>query len=244
MNLRNLLIIASALGLSAIAQAESVKVDTLRYVGPYMVRQPLMIDSTDVKSNKFDAKKLPDAPLRLDLVEEGSVLADGIVASGGDQCALHLLGFSVSNKERAEVKISVMGLAEKRIYVDGSPLSNHDGKITLEPSAHKVVVKYLTMPEQIDTIKVEVKSEDDKALAISDIVDNERFYTIYDVLHATRFSGVSLSPNGKYMIYGKRFTRQGGQASAATYVRELSSGRIVYERSGGLTWMPHTNKYY
>lgn len=239
-----LLMFASALSVSAMALAEGVNVDTLRYAGPYVLRQPLMIDSTDVKSNKFDAKKLLDAPLRLDLVEEGSVLTNGVVASDEKQSALHLLGFSISNKERAEVKISVDGLNDKRIYVDGNILSAHDGMITLEPSSHKVVVKYLTMSEQIDTFKVKVDTKDGKILDISDINTNRRFYTIYDVLHATRFSGVSLSPDGKYVIYGKRFTRQGGQTSSTTYVRELSSGRIVDERSGGLTWMPRTNKYY
>jgi dipeptidyl aminopeptidase/acylaminoacyl peptidase len=239
-----LLMFASALSVSAMALAEGVNVDTLRYAGPYVLRQPLMIDSTDVKSNKFDAKKLLDAPLRLDLVEEGSVLTNGVVASDEKQSALHLLGFSISNKERAEVKISVDGLNDKRIYVDGNILSARDGKITLEPSSHKVVVKYITMSEQVDSFKVKVEIEDGKILDISDINANRRFYTIYDVLHATRFSGVSLSPDGKYVIYGKRFTRQGGQTSSTTYVRELSSGRIVDERSGGLTWMPRTNKYY
>ena len=244
MKFKNLLAIAAFFGMPVMTSAEGVNVDTLRYAGPYVLRQPLMIDSTDVKSNKFDAKKLLDAPLRLDLVEEGSVLTNGVVASDEKQSALHLLGFSISNKERAEVKISVDGLNDKRIYVDGNILSARDGKITLEPSSHKVVVKYLTMSEQIDTFKVKVDAKDGKILDISDINANRRFYTIYDVLHATRFSGVSLSPDGKYVIYGKRFTRQGGQTSSTTYVRELSSGRIVDERSGGLTWMPRTNKYY
>ena len=244
MKFKNLLAIAAFFGMPVMTSAEGVNVDTLRYAGPYVLRQPLMIDSTDVKSNKFDAKKLLDAPLRLDLVEEGSVLTNGVVASDEKQSALHLLGFSISNNERAEVKISVDGLNDKRIYVDGNILSAHDGKIVLEPSSHKVVVKYLTMSEQVDSFKVKVEIEDDKILDISDINANRRFYTIYDVLHATRFSGVSLSPDGKYVIYGKRFTRQGGQTSSTTYVRELSSGRIVDERSGGLTWMPRTNKYY
>lgn len=230
-------------GVSSLAQAKDVSVDTLRHAGPYVVRQPLMIDSTDVKSNKFDVKKLLDTPLRLELAEQGDVAIGGVVPAGSEQSALHLLGFSVTNSERMSVKISVEGLKDKRIFVDGNLMSANE--VILEPSTHKVVVKYLTTADGIDTVKVKVEGADGKELKVGDIADIKgRSYNIYDVLHATRFSGVSLSPDGKYAIYGKRFTRQGGQTSSATYVRELSSGRIVDERTGGLTWMPRTNKYY
>ena len=243
MNLKNLLLMMAVAGVSSLAQAKDVSVDTLRHAGPYVVRQPLMIDSTDVKSNKFDVKKLLDTPLRLELAEQGDVAIGGVVPAGSEQSALHLLGFSVTNVERMSVKISVEGLKDKRIFVDGNQVSANE--VTLEPSTHKVVVKYLTTADGIDTVKVKVEGADGKELKVGDIADIKgRSYNIYDVLHATRFSGVSLSPDGKYAIYGKRFTRQGGQTSSATYVRELSSGRIVDERTGGLTWMPRTNKYY
>lgn len=243
MNLKNLLLMMAVAGVSSLAQAKDVSVDTLRHAGPYVVRQPLMIDSTDVKSNKFDVKKLLDTPLRLELAEQGDVAIGGVVPAGSEQSALHLLGFSVTNSERMSVKISVDGLKDKRIFVDGNQVSANE--VTLEPSTHKVVVKYLTTTDGCDTVKVKVTGADGKELKVGDIADIKgRSYNIYDVLHATRFSGVSLSPDGKYAIYGKRFTRQGGQTSSATYVRELSSGRIVDERTGGLTWMPRTNKYY
>lgn len=243
MNLKNLFLMMAVAGVSSLAQAKDVSVDTLRHAGPYVVRQPLMIDSTDVKSNKFDVKKLLDTPLRLELAEQGDVAIGGVVPAGSGHSALHLLGFSVTNAERMSVKISVEGLKDKRIFVDGNQVSANE--VTLEPSTHKVVVKYLTTTDGIDTVKVKVTGADGKELKVGDIADIKgRSYNIYDVLHATRFSGVSLSPDGKYVIYGKRFTRQGGQTSSATYVRELSSGRIVDERAGGLTWMPRTNKYY
>lgn len=243
MNLKNLFLMMAVAGVSSLAQAKDVSVDTLRHAGPYVVRQPLMIDSTDVKSNKFDVKKLLDTPLRLELAEQGDVAIGGVVPAGSGHSALHLLGFSVTNAERMSVKISVDGLKDKRIFVDGNQVSANE--VTLEPSTHKVVVKYLTTTDGIDTVKVKVTGADGKELKVGDIADIKgRSYNIYDVLHATRFSGVSLSPDGKYAIYGKRFTRQGGQTSSATYVRELSSGRIVDERTGGLTWMPRTNKYY
>ena len=169
MKLRNFIIAASVIGLSAVAQAEDIKVDTLRYAGPYAIRRPLMIDSTDVESNSFDSKKLLDSPIRLELVEEDGVLTDGVVSSENNEYALHLLGFSVTNKERVKVKLAVEGLKDKRIFVDGNLLQARDGKITLEPSTHKVVVKCLTMSDEADTLSVKVEYPDGYVVKIGDI---------------------------------------------------------------------------
>ncbi len=256
MKLKHILLTASALGLSGMAgyaaapqeadSATCIRVKHLRHAGPYPVRQPLMIDSTDVAAKRFDETGLLNASLHLDLVEkEGQAVTDGIIPTGTDQRALHLVGFSVANTERTTVKLCVEGPKRKKIFVDGKEATASDGRITLEPSAHKVVVKYMTTGLGNDTIRVAVESTDGKSVKTGDIARTQgRSYTIYDVLHATRFSGVSLSPDGKYLIYGKQSTRRGGQTSHTTYVREVSTGRIVDERSEGLTWMPRSNRYY
>ncbi len=239
---RKTLMCALAVTLSATLNAEEIKVDSLHHAGGFAVPRPVMIDSTDVNSKKFDDTKLLDTPLRLDLIDKGELLTDSVLPKG-DTEALHLLGFTVSNTERTAVKINIRGLEKTQVYVDGEKVDASN--CTLNPSCHKVVVKFVTCADEADTVKVTVESKDGKQLKVGDIAGNApRSYSIYDVLHASRFNHVSLSPDGRYMICGKSETKAGGSASYKYYVRETSTGKIVCELPQYAAWMPRSSKYY
>ena len=44
-----------------------------------------------------------------------------------------------------------------------------------------------------------------------------------DVLHGTRFAGVGLSPDGRYLIANYRTTYVGGRSAGSTRITELAS---------------------
>ncbi len=235
-NLLRIVMCSLVLGAATLTKAEEIKVDTLRYSGAFVVPQPVMIDSTDVNSHKFDGSKLLDTPLRLNLVENGQLLTDGVFATN-ESDALHLIGFTLNNTERTSVAIKVEGLKQSKVYVDGKPVNAVD--VVLNPSCHKVVVKCVTKAGEADTVRVTVESKTGKNVEIGDIsADVSRSYNIYDVLHATKFTGVSLSPDGKYLMYAKRGTTQ------TRIVREIATGRVVDEFPDFAVWMPRSNKYY
>ncbi len=239
---RKTLMCALAVTLSATLNAEEINVDSLRHVGGFAVPRPVMIDSTDVNSKKFDDTKIIDTPLRLDLIDKGELLTDSVLPKG-DTDALHLLGFTVSNMERTAVKINIKGLEKTQVYIDGEKVDASN--CTLNPSIHKVVVKFVTRADKADTVRVTVESKDGKTLKVGDIAGNApRSYSIYDVLHATRFNHISLSPDGRYMICGKSETKAGGSTSYKYYVRETSTGKILCELPQSAVWMPRSNKYY
>ncbi len=239
---RTTLMCALVLAFSSNVNAEEIKVDSLRHAGGFAVPRPVMIDSTDVNSKKFDDGRLLDTPLRLDLIDTGELFIDSILPKS-DTDALHLLGFTVSNTERTAVRISVKGLKQTQVFVDGEKVDAAD--CILNPSCHKVVVKCATRAGETDTVKVAVESKDGRTLKVSDIAGNApRSYSIYDVLHATRFSSLSLSPDGRYMIYGKVETKAGGSTYTKRYVRETSTGKIVCQLPQYASWMPRSNKYY
>ncbi len=239
---RKTLMCALVVAFSPTLSAEEIKVDSLRHAGGFVVPQPVMIDSTDVNSKKYDNGKVLDTPLRLDLIDKGELMTDSVLPKS-DTDALHLLGFTVSNTERTAVKINIKGLKRTQVYVDGNKVDATN--TILNPSSHKVVVKFATRAGETDTVKVTVESKDGKSLIVGDIAGNApRSYSIYDVLHAKRFTRVSLSPDGKYMIYGKSETKTGGSTSYKYYVRETLTGKIVCELPHDAAWMPRSNKYY
>ena len=59
------ILLAGALCASMLASAENIDVKSFRYVGPYQVHQPYLVDSVDVNSKAFAMKNLLDTPLAL-----------------------------------------------------------------------------------------------------------------------------------------------------------------------------------
>ena len=221
------------------ASAENIEVKSFRYAGPYAVQQPFMIDSVDVNSKAFAMKKFLDTPLSFESLKEAtSFSGDVLLATEGH--ALHLLEFTLQNTAYAKAKLNIEGLKNYQLYVDGK--KQEGTELTLEPSTHPVVIKYLSEGGKADSLKVSVETEKDGLITLRE--DGKRLYTLEDVLHGTRFSGVSLSPNGKFLIASYQTTREGGKSSGTTKVTELSTGKVLAQRNERLQWMPRSNQYY
>lgn len=71
-----------------------------------------------------------------------------------------------------------------------------------------------------------------------------RLFTLADVLHGTRFTGTELSADGKYLITSYTVTKEGGETTSQTKVKELKTGKVVATRGETLHWMPRSVKYY
>ena len=221
------------------ASAENIEVKSFRYAGPYAVQQPFMIDSVDVNSKAFAMKKFLDTPLSFEPLKEATSFS-GDVLPATEGHALHLLEFTLQNTAYAKAKLNIEGLKNYQLYVDGK--KQEGTELTLEPSTHPVVIKYLSEGGKADSLKVSVEAEKDGLITLRE--DGKRLYTLEDVLHGTRFSGVSLSPNGKFLIASYQTTREGGKSSGTTKVTELSTGKVLAQRNERLQWMPRSNRYY
>ena len=101
------ILLAGALCASMLASAENINVKSFRYVGPYPVQQPYLVDSVDVNSKAFAMKNLLDTPLSFEQLQQGTSF-DGEVLPKTDQgYALHLLGFTLQSKAYTQATINV-----------------------------------------------------------------------------------------------------------------------------------------
>lgn len=226
------------------AMADSIDVKSFVYQGPYEMGAPVMLDSVDVKANKYDASSLLEQKVRV--AEKEGVRFEGAFAPMVEgKYALHTLSFSVQNARFQKVKVSVKGLKHCKVMVDGEAAN---GSLSLAPSRHEVVIKYLSAPdEKMDSLKVavEVGSKEWVQIVPQQMGDSGmRPYTIKDVLLGERITGVSMSPNGKYVIVRKSVTEPGGRTSARWEVRDVASGGLVDVQERSISWMPRTNKYW
>ena len=238
--MRKQILLVGALCTILLASAENIDVKSFRYAGPYPVQQPYLVDSVDVHSKAFAMKNLLDTPLAFEQLEQGIVFNGETLPNSSQGYALHLLGFTLQSKSYTQATLKVEGVKNYQVYVNGKKQGGT--QLTLEPSTHPVVIKYLSEAGKDDNIKVSVETEKDGIVTLRE--DGKRNYTLGDVLHGTRFSGMSLSPNGKYLMTSYRTTQVGGRSSGYTTIKELATGKVLAQRTERLQWMPKSNLYY
>lgn len=234
------ILLAGAICAALLASAENIDVKSFRYAGPYAIQQPYLVDSVDVNSKKFAMKNLLDTPLSFDNLSKAAFIGSDALPKSSQGYALHLAGFSLQAKTYTKATLKVEGIANHQVFVEGKKLSG--GDLTLEPGTHEIVIKYLSEAGINELPKISVETEKEGVLTLRE--DGRRYYTLGDVLHGTRFGGVSLSPDGKYMIVSYRTTQMGGRTSSVTKVSEVVSGKVLASRPERLQWMPKSNLYY
>ena len=239
--MKRLLTILAATGCSAMLNAQEATLSAYRYSGPSQLTMPLMVDSVDVNSKKFDVSSLLGTHLSFESVKDADVRTDMVLPGCESAHALHLVGFTLKNSEYTFANISVKGLKEYQLFVDGVKQSGRG--IVLEPANHDVVIKYLSSPDSTDTLKVTAEATNGKTLVLGTDAAN-RTYTIYDVLHARRCTDVRVSPSGKYMIVRYSQTRPGGASASYMEIRDAITGKFMERRTGSATWMPASDKFY
>lgn len=240
-------LLAAALMASISASAETIEVKTLKYAGPYAVAQPWMADSVNIKGEAFDLKQLLDSPLSFTLLNKGKeVSAAQLLADKQD--ALHLASFCVSNPQRTKATISVEGLEQYRLFVDGEQVAVNGDKAEtiLTPSQHTVVIKYLTrknVSSDKKSIKLTVTAANGAPLSVGDAAA-KRAYNIYDVICAPNYPSVSISPNGKFIVVRKTWVDRKGNNHSISELRNSQTNRVMATFEENVKWMPASNKLY
>ena len=234
------ILLSCALAWAVMAGAETIDITTFRYAGPYIVQAPFQVDSVDVNSKTFVSGRLLDTHLSVDVLQQGTLFTGGVLPGSDSGYALHMMGFVLENTRYATAKLKIEGLKRYQLYVDGK--KQEGTELALEPATHSVVIKYLSEAGKTDSLKVSVDTDQEGSISLKQ--DNKKLYTLADVLHGTRFAGVGLSPDGRYLIANYRTTYVGGRSAGSTRITELASGKVLAERTENMQWMPRSNRYY
>ncbi|MBO5059231.1 MAG: hypothetical protein J6C10_07070, partial [Prevotella sp.] len=147
------LLLLSAIACGAVTAAGNsgkVKVNKFRLTGPYAVRQPVMIDSTDIGRNKYEATQmLTVSPLGDKDAKpwQGEILP--VVKGAASVGELH---FCITPKSYTVGTVNVKGPKNFKLFVDGEEES---GELKLIPTPHLIAVKYMCEADKADSIDVE-----------------------------------------------------------------------------------------
>ena len=244
--MKKILFILALLVCALYIKAEDIKVNTLKYAGPYSMQQPFIVDETDVNAKKYSAETLIDTPLPLeDVFASGHSEIkgnDGITIPKSDaEHALHMMGFTFQNNRYGKAKLSVEGLKKYHVYLDGAKVGTDS--LALVPGTHQVVIKALTAKNNTEKVKINLATVENGLLKLTDIKEG-RNILLTDILHGKRFSGVSLSAEGKYLITGYSDTKPGGKTDYFATITELATGRVIANGEENWQWMPRSEEYY
>ncbi len=236
---RSLLISALLLCSIAASASDTLSVNSFRYKGPFPLQDPYELDSVDVKGKAFDVKSFIDVPLSTELsnvayVSEAEVLKS---LSSSTNC-FHLIGFSAENRLFAKASISVSGLNDYKVLVDGK---ESGPELKLEPGTHDFVIKTLIL-EPADSFKVQLISEKSGRLRLRE--DGKHIYSLDANTIGLSAGDIAISPSGKYVSVGFRQTNDKGEVFSWTEIRRVKDGTVLLRQDKPVTWMPSSDRYY
>ena len=83
------ILLSCALAWAVMAGAETIDITTFRYAGPYVVQAPFQVDSVDVNSKTFVSGRLLDTHLSVDVLQQGTLFAGGVLPGSDSICLAH-----------------------------------------------------------------------------------------------------------------------------------------------------------
>lgn len=232
--------LAVALFVTMFVNANEVQVTKFKYAGPFSVYKPFEIDTISLSQKAFKDKDLLETPLKLELASNGKILTDSIAPGIDKGYALYILCFHAQNTMFARAKLSVSGLTNYQLFVDGK---KSDGKnIELIPGIHAFNIKYLSEGGKEEKVKVSLSGGSDNTFSL--VGGSKHLFSMKEVMEGGRLSGVDLSHDGKYLITRYSEILPGGTTNSKYCLKELKTGKMITESSTAIRWLPSSNRYY
>ena len=232
-------IIALAVAFSFAGRSEEIAVESCRYAGPFPVVKPFMVDTVDVNSKPFDASAWLDSPLSEEALKGAQQASFASLPASDGGASLNWAGFSFDCSGFAKATIKVEGLSCCKVLLDGEQASED---MPLAPGSHEVCIRFVREEGKAESPKVTIVSPQEGRISLRQ--DGKHLYGMKDVLLGTRYSGVELSPDGKFMIVHYSTTFEGGAVEKTAKIVETATGREVCTTGEHISWMPSSNKYF
>lgn len=250
------------------ASAKEISIDTWRVSDPISVRAPFMNDSIAPNGDKFKTTDLLKSRVRAE-VKGNTFAADtsGTIALASAPAAngsMQLLQTLVRSERFTKGQLKVTSQLPFIVELDGREIaskltaerdsltaaSTASAPLRLEPERDaRLTVKVLAMaadsvasPQLTVTFTPDEKFEN---TALSSGPDMLRRFTLEDSEYGNRVSGLSMSPDGKYLItrYWNRYDGQRHHSYAT--LTDLKTGKVLNANlPWGVEWMPTGSQLY
>lgn len=236
---------------------------------PVAVINPLIVDSTNLKGDKYSDKEL--LKMSLTIPEQTAFVRPLKSDTAGyfyaekprEGYTFQLFSFYVQADRYAKLSLKITSPNMFELYVDGKLSTSkttreenfrNEKEVTAAfnpyPLSSRVVIKLLASAEDksspIFKIVLENEKGDDKT-TFSVQNTSKRFVNFTDMLLGKRVTNTSMSPNGQYALISYRNTF-GEKSISTTELYNVSTGKQVLLDTDGskkqLSWMPVSEKMF
>ncbi len=244
---------------------QTFKPAKVNYFGPIEVQSPVLLDSTNLRKEKFSDKTLLEFQIsfpqanrfKTELKPDSSGFFQ--LEKPKKDRVFHLISFFVSTSNYGKGKMKVTSPNMLEVYVNderkntktsvsdslkNAPSVEHtfDGFV----NNNRVIIKLLaSATDKLNpAVKIELQPEkNDSLLTYSFDEKDSRLISIVDILDGTRVTNSSISPSGDFVLLRFTQTLPGGKRNNFVQVYDHKSGRIIFSEKADrsqLAWMPQS----
>lgn len=233
--------------------------------GPINVVKPLLIDSTDLKGNKFSDENLLSTFINFPNQSQfnTSITPDNnyfrFQKPVGEN-AFYLLSFDISSNNYCKAKLKITAPDRFEIYMNNQKLADKKTKedtlstaksaeanLVGNLNANRIVVKYLASSKSIlsPAVKIEIiPDKSDSTTVFSFDSNGKRRLTIQDILVGKRVNSASISPSGRFVLMNFATTNNEGKTQGSIEVFDSRQNRTILAENSNrsqLHWMPKSD---
>lgn len=235
---------------------------------PVSVRMPMQCDSINFKGGKFGVAELLKTPVSLNFDEwnYNKVYADTsgyvTVAKAENNNLFYLFSTNVRAERFMNATLKVFSSARFEVYVDGqlkssnttaadtiTKISPTSVMLRMEPQKnYNVVIKLMSSaddkmePMLKCVLEKGKKNEDIEAWISSDL---KKRFTIFNSAFGSKIITLSLSPNGKYLLYGNLNSYSLTKSVSCQVLKDAKTMKTLYNNVPSYSeWMPKSNSLY
>lgn len=244
------------------------KITTLRVRDAVELRTPVMTDQVNTAGAEFSAVNLlkSEMPLNWKGVSARQVSSDAEGWMNFTKADQHYLLYVAGTRMRAENfmkgKLKITSPVRWQLYVDGDlkctkesaedSLSQAQPKevaMNLEPERdYEITLKLLSgADDKLDpSVKCEwIKDEGFDTVNFLSSPDLKKRFSLANTVYGNRVTGVSVSPDGRYLLTSYRDSYAKGKSTGRVVLSELKSGKVLNERlPEDASWMPASVRLY
>ena len=240
-----------AIGTTAFAQKDTIRVESVKVAGPFVQHNVLTTTEKDANDRPYNQDDLQwNMPMDMNAWKKSATEgthelsatdSTGFVINGK---GIYQLGFTVDNNQYQKVSFIIKAKSKNALFVDGK---QQNGEVALIAGRHDCMLKLQQKEDKPDTVEIKVVAGKDTLwtshfAGVKVNAGEKRNYTLNDHMTGQRLSSTSISADGRFVLENSYITRADGKNEWTKYIVDLQTGNR-YQPYNFVQWAAKGDRY-